>query len=422
MGGVLLQLASLLCTGIFLWKTASTAHWLQLSIRWLMLQSALAALAAWLASAGITITLYALVIQGERKDRIRAALRTSSVAVWFAPAVILLSQLSPVALAGALLLVIYTARLLYSQWRELSPARESPAPVPRDAPIFSRVEQPAPWQNRAPAMVASLCVQTGVIGTIFHYPLLAGIGYAMSTAVLTVFALASGAYKAERSATLPRSVMGVLATILLAAGLTVGGLVPRMMHSRGWGEIVAQHDLIETARAFLRELLYGERPSPPGAPDGLPGAPNPLKASRRTGGGPDNYGVPDDPRTGFGDDGFPGVILWPEVKPIPTLIAPMPEMPSGLFTAADMQPLSIPFSGEYWMFRWPYASAEKFVLPARQSGRRWPSARRTIAQWQMEAHPTSSRRAWTFAVAARFSLRSAMPTGIRARCRWNCSC
>jgi len=49
------------------------------------------------------------------------------------------------------------------------------------------------------------------------------------------------------------------------------------------------------------------------------------------------------------------VILWPEVKPIPTLIAPMPQMGSGVFTPADMHPLSIPFSGEYWMFRWPFA-------------------------------------------------------------------
>src|SRR4029077_380205 len=114
--------------------------------------------------------------------------------------------------------------------------------------------------------------------------------YAMSAAVVTVFALGTGAYKSEHNPTLPRSALGVLATILLAVGLTVGGLAPRLMHSYGWadgGSSAPQHGLIETARAFLREVLYGEHP---GKPNGAqPGAPTGVTA--RT---PANYGVPDD--------------------------------------------------------------------------------------------------------------------------------
>jgi len=180
-----------------------------------------------------------------------------------------------------------------------------------------------------------------------------------------VFALSTGAYTSERKPSLPRSILGVLATILLAVGLTVGGLAPRLMRSYGWGDGggdgASHRGLLETARAFVREVLYGEHPGPPGA---LPGAlPTPVPTPAGKLNAPDgshrpveitNYGVPSDPRSAFGEDGFPGVILWPEVKPIPTLIAPMPQLGSGLFTRANLNPLSIPFSGEYWMFRWPF--------------------------------------------------------------------
>ena len=57
--------------------------------------------------------------------------------------------------------------------------------------------------------------------------------------------------------------------------------------------------------------------------------------------------------------GFPGVILWPEIRPIPTLIAPMPQTPDGGGPVVMPRPLAIPFSGEYWMFRWPYARPPK---------------------------------------------------------------
>jgi hypothetical protein len=86
--------------------------------------------------------------------------------------------------------------------------------------------------------------------------------------------------------------------------------------------------------------------SPAGQPPGMPGD------------GPEDL-----PDAAAGDiagaGGFPGVILWPEIKPIPTLIAPMPQTPEGGGPAVMPRPLAIPFSGEYWMFRWPYARPPK---------------------------------------------------------------
>ena len=368
---IILPAASLLLTGFLIWNLTAAAQWLHLPLRWVMIQSAIAAVTAWAASAAIMLTLYALAMHWERAETIKATLRTSAVAIWFAPAVILLSQLSPAALAGALVLVIYTTRLLYAQWQVARPAAEEPAPPVPLQRLFGAYELPDPpvVKELAPALTASFCVQTGAVATLFHYPLLAGIGYAMSLAVVTVCALASGAYRSERTPTLPRSILGVLATVLLAVGLTVGGLAPRLMRSFGWSDGAGsgavngagnspQHGLVETARAFLREILYGERPGRPPSPagptgtpgtPGIPNGPNPGVETK-------NYTAPAGlPPGTLADGGFPGVILWPELKPIPTLIAPLPPRGKGWSTAANVRPMSIPFSGEYWMFRWPFA-------------------------------------------------------------------
>ena len=56
--------------------------------------------------------------------------RTAGVAVWFAPACILLSQLSPATLLAALVLVITATRLLYSEWSRRTPPAPRAAPVP----------------------------------------------------------------------------------------------------------------------------------------------------------------------------------------------------------------------------------------------------------------------------------------------------
>jgi hypothetical protein len=52
------------------------------------------------------------------------------------------------------------------------------------------------------------------------------------------------------------------------------------------------------------------------------------------------------------DDSFPGVILFPEVQQHATLVPPLPAM-KHLFSARSPNPLSIPFFGSYWVYKWP---------------------------------------------------------------------
>jgi hypothetical protein len=57
--------------------------------------------------------------------------------------------------------------------------------------------------------------------------------------------------------------------------------------------------------------------------------------------------------TGSLNGTYKGVILLPEPAPHPLLVAPLPFMRHDLFTERQSNPLSVPFFGAYWLFRWP---------------------------------------------------------------------
>src|SRR5690349_3883905 len=227
-----LQLASLLFTGWLLWQPVTISRWPHSSPALILLQAALYAAAACLAGGLITLVLY-LLLQQDPEHMVRTPLSTSTAAIWFAPAVILFSVHSPAALVAALALVINATRILYDQWKQsLEPAPPEPA-----AGLFARFQAPVipHWRRLAPSLAASFCAQTGIAAAVLRAPALAGVALAASAATLTVFAQTSRAIEPRRPPTLPRSVLGLLLTLVLAIGLTVGGLYPRF-RGHGFGE------------------------------------------------------------------------------------------------------------------------------------------------------------------------------------------
>lgn len=330
---------------------------------------------AWLWSAVIALLLHLAIRRVEKVDVIGATLRTSAAAVWFAPATMLLSSLSAWSIPAALALVVNATRLLYSQWEIVYP-REEPATmlVPREAGLVGIGELPIAVLPRhlGPAMAISLGLQLGLAADLLSHPFLAAALMTMSAAILTVFAISAGAWTNQRQASLPRSVFGLILTLLLATGLSVVGVTG----GHGWGFGSGNGD----GNGSLSDLFRKDRDGntdrkPPSAPKAagsgdadvahkLPPLPKP---SRDLGGS------------------FPGVILWPEIQPVTLLLAPLPVSGSGY--AAPAHPLTIPFGGEYWMFRWlvsnrpPSSSFYERGTPAHLSFSttdRWPL--------QMEAH------------------------------------
>ena len=339
---MLANVASLVITGVLIWNSAVRPRLLFQPMQTLAAHALLYAALAWFFSAVITVGLY-LFLPGAASERmVWSTFRTAASAVWFAPACILLSQLSPATLVAALLLVVTATRLLYSEWMASRPAEEpEPAPaVPRPGlfgPEMFGMDAPRPpliTRELCTGLAAAVALQSGVISVWRHQPLLAGAWLALSAAIVTLFAMVSGAVDDSRPPSLPRSIFGMAFTVLLAAGLTVGGL--RVARGRGGegpdGPGGSGRGAAASAREILRDLFGDDKPTGqkgfPASPKFEPSAPGILP-----------------------DGSFPGVILWPEVKPVTRLVAPPPQgIASG---AVPPRPYGIPFAGQYLLFRWP---------------------------------------------------------------------
>jgi hypothetical protein len=311
-----LQLISLVITGCILSFPTWFGNWPR-SPWWILARASVFTVGACLAAGWVTLLLYVLMRQ-DPEYMIREPFRISTAAIWFAPAVILFAERSPAAMVAALVLVVNATRILYDQWRvSMEPA---PQDLPRD--LFSRYWTPTPsfWQLLAPSLAGSLFIQLGLAASLLHQAVISGLALAMGAATITVFAQKSHAAEFQRPATLPKSVLGLMLTMVLAIGLTVGGMFPRF-GGRGFGS---------------------------GGDGGT--SPAPAVADNQ----PPGNMLPQIPQ-GTSDSGFFGVILWPEVKPYATLIAPMPQTRGGLGAGMPPRPWSVPFSGEYWMYRWPFA-------------------------------------------------------------------
>jgi hypothetical protein len=366
----LVQIGSLLATAWMVWWAALVPRLHQQSVLTLLLQVLGYTLLAWAWSAAVAFALYAIMPMEDRTDMVPDVLRTAATAVWFGPAMILLSNFSLASLLPALVLVVYASRLLYAQWR---PATTGPPPrvyVAREPGAFADCQLPQAfvWRERLPAIGVALCLEGGAVAVTAHYPLLGAACFCAGTAVLTVFSMATGAANAGRPPTLPKSIVGILATIVLAALMTLGG------GGSGGGMFGVRAasggghpSLVETARAVLRELFYGETPG------------------GRGGSGPAAPTVPSTDYTGA-SGGFAGVILWPEIKSVTTLIAPLPAMGSNPFQGRPAQPLSIPFGGEYWMFRWPFAHPPLSSFKERGTPSKLAFSTTDHTPLQMEAH------------------------------------
>lgn len=338
--GMLAQIVSLLVTGFLIWNTTVRPQLLFLPLADVAARALLFAVLAWLLAGAITLGLYFLV-PGLRSGRMLAsALRAAFVGVWFAPACILLSHLSPASLAAALILVVAATRMLYTEWVEWGPPRPEPARAPVLG-LFGRFNVKRPFVTREllTGLAAAVALQSGVICVWKNYPVLAGAWFVLSAAIVTLFAMVSGAVEQSPLPTLPRSAIGMAMTVLLAAGLTVGGIRATRGSGSGDGDgdglgpgAAGARHAFASARDVLKEL-FGEQEK--GAADGDPFA-------RKT-----PQVVP-----GIAPDGsFPGVILWPEIKPITRIVAPPPKgIGSGV---AIERSYAIPFAGQYLLYRFP---------------------------------------------------------------------
>jgi hypothetical protein len=273
-----------------------------------------------------------------------ATLRASA-AVWFAPAIILILQFSAIGLATGLVLVVSASRLLCSNL----PAADLQHALPnRVKTVIATGELPVELLARhfPLALFVSAGLQMAAVSVLIDFWVLAAGLLAISTAILTAVSVRLGAWE-EEPPNLPRSAMGLILTVLLAL----------MAHWGGYGV----HVRSGRALAFRSAREASSSASP-------------TKAAAAS-------------EAGLGGN-YAGVILWPEIKRVTTLVAPLA---SGATIDSPAAPLNIPFGGEYWLYRWPYRRP-----PQHSTSRRGTPAAlsfRTTDQFplNMEAHQKLER-------------------------------
>ena len=279
----------------------------------------------------LAFCLYAAIGRVERADVMGVTLRTSAAAVWFAPATILLASLSPLFLPAALLLVVSATRVLYAEWRVTDAPEPEPRPlvVPLEFGWYGAGELTAPVLPRhfTPALMISAALQAGAAALALRHHFLAAACFALAASVATVFAISAGVWRMAPQPSLPRNIFGVVLTVVLSAFLIVMGVAGGSGSGFGLG----------TGGNSNAQLLAKKHPA---AAPAAPALPNAMRMKKLRPLPPDALPVA---------GSFPGVILWPEVEPVTQLVAPMPSSP-GAFVARG-RTFSIPFSGEYWMFR-----------------------------------------------------------------------
>jgi hypothetical protein len=238
----------------------------------------------------------------------RSLLTAALPGVWFAPAIILIGTLSPTGLAIGFLLVVGATRSLLTYW------------IPADIESRQALKIYAfeintvflNW-NSVPALVIAAAGEAGLVALLLRYPFLAAVGIAASIAVLIGHLIAKGAYAPGTPPAMPPSAMGMVLTFLLALALTTSSIQVGIMSASGNGTAD------KTSGATSRVTFLHEPPQ------------------FMTGGG----------------DGFEGVILKPQQQEDPATVLLLPA-PWAKRAISQKLPVSIPFSGEYWMFQAPW--------------------------------------------------------------------
>ncbi len=211
----------------------------------------------WLWSAAVTFLLYFALPTDDRGGALWKTIRTSSAAVWFAPAILLLSELSPAALAAGLDLEVKATRLLYSEWQVTHPQPPLQQLAPALDGLFDGHDLPPRsfGHELMPVLICAGLVQLGVVELSMRRPLPASVLLVAGCATLTIQALSRGAWNEERPSSLPRSLLGALLTIIMAAGMTVTGLSGRVVEG-GNGGGGPDGGIAET----LRQLMGKDQP------------------------------------------------------------------------------------------------------------------------------------------------------------------
>jgi hypothetical protein len=301
-------------------------------------------LLAWVVAGGITLGRYVAFSLAPLPNLVVEAWRASASAMWLVPGTLLLADRSPAAVAAGVAAVIHSTRLLV-----LSGAPEGDAMIARRRAAreseprlfgYQTVQPLLFWRERLPVMLGALALETGAFALARPYPLLAAVSFATVTAIWVGISVARGALESRAAGRALYAEAGVLLTMLCTVTLTAVLLnVEIVLESP-----VASAPAIDTGTPketpgvtwrVLQRLAHG-----PPALSKIEEEGTKAVVTRVV-----------DPRPAIGareQNGVPGVVLrrGPMRRLRPALI-----LPGARLRLSSAEPLAIPFTGEYELFR-----------------------------------------------------------------------
>jgi hypothetical protein len=290
----------------------------------LWVETAAGAVCAYLLGAAISLGLRRLSAWDQPQSPEDDLQWTASTALWCAPTAILAAHLSPVSLVAAPVLIISITRLTLLRWEESALGTAPVDPASSDGTRFM-FESPL---RPTGGVVLPVCAAMAAEDSIFMLAtarLYLGLGLAGLATALAVLIASRGARHPRRKAAVSarRAALSFLVAVVLAV---VGQVLPFHMTS-----------------GYIPRGPDGEGEQQPADDTHRLAAPNATQNARKDSNPPQI--------AGGADGGYPGVILWPEVRPI-VLLVPPPQSGAGQMKYSR-NPLGIPFGGEYWMYRSP---------------------------------------------------------------------
>jgi hypothetical protein len=299
-------------------------------------------LLVWFCCALVSFLIHLATSLADFGQIIRAALWAACDAVWFAPAILLLSTFSPGAIVLSLILVVNTTRLLVARsMRQDYLILADHAHRRRMLFIAPELASPFFSWKCAPALLGAFCAQAGLASLWKGYPFVGAVFFAACAATLTAYSIGSEVYHPSDESDARRSVWTLLATLILATALSTGSL--QISSSLSAPGAIPGGPMGNTRVALDRALHQIPEPAAP-AEDQAVAQPNvtPVFAPHAA------EAVHAAPVAGA----YSGVVLHEKEKPQRVAVLPMP-VHNGVFGASMTHDVVIPFTGVYWLFRPP---------------------------------------------------------------------
>ena len=295
-------------------------------------------LSLFMAAPTVMFALYTMLRRRMELNIRNVALRSSAAAIWLAPLMIFLSEMSMWAMIAAGLLVASMTRLM-RHYHEAIPRVSEPQALDTVPPneIFHLVASPAATRLPFAALCASAAAQAGGLAGFTGHTTVGAALVGITTAIVGWYSSAAHGWKLQESCS-AKSIFRATLMVALATAFTTGGLTRYLTAQPGFGRGGAQHSqnkLIKTANSILGALFRA--PAPGRSPNIL----QPMSTPR------EDYAA-----IVLGAV-HPGVILWPEALARSIVVPPLPAMKHGLFATRHANPFSVPFFGVYWLFKAP---------------------------------------------------------------------